>query len=84
MELKNFIQNVLEQMAEIKGNTYKKSYLVEELEFELTLTETNDGKIGVEFLGIGGHLNEGSQNSQKVRVKLKPKQTGNKKIEIEI
>ena len=72
MELKDFIQEVLVQMEELKTDPLKQKYMVEELEFELTLTETNNGKVGISFAGIGGSLNNGKQNEQKVKVKLIP------------
>lgn len=68
MELKSFIQNVLEQMAEIKGNKHKKSYLVEELEFELSLSTTKEGKIAVAFFGIGGDVNGGNYSAGGVTI----------------
>lgn len=34
MELKSFIQEVLSQMEDLKGDKLKKNYLVEDLEFE--------------------------------------------------
>ena len=72
MELKEFIQGVLLQMEELKTDPRKQNYMVEELEFELTLMETSGGKVGISFVGIGGGLNNGNQNEQKVRVKLIP------------
>ena len=72
MELKDFIQGVLAQMEELKADPRKQNYMVEELEFELTLTETINGKVGISFAGIGGNLNNGNQNEQKVKVKLIP------------
>lgn len=73
MELKELIKDVLEQMAEVKGTKYKKRYLVEEIEFELSLSKTKDGKIGASLIGISGEGNFGFSNEQKVRVKLIPK-----------
>ncbi len=72
MELREFIQDVLIQMEDLKSDPRKQSYMVEELEFELSLTETQNGKVGISIIGLGGDLNKGNQNEQKVRVKLIP------------
>ena len=47
--------------------------MVEELEFELALTKSDGGKVGVSLLGFGGDLNAENQNAHKVKVKLVPK-----------
>lgn len=72
MELKEFIEEVLGQMEDLKSNPLKQNYMVEELEFELSLTKTINGKVGISFAGIGGNLNNGNQNEQRVKVKLIP------------
>ncbi len=73
MKLKEFIQDVLEQMEDLKSVQQKTNYLVEELEFELALTKSDGGKVGVSLLGFGGDLNAENQNAHKVKVKLVPK-----------
>ena len=78
MELRRFIENVLQQMEELKNTQNKSNYLVEELEFELSLTEIEGGEIGVSFLGIGGGVNQGTENTNKVKVKLIPKNSRRK------
>lgn len=73
MELKLFIQDVLQQMDDLKSIQQKKNYLVEELEFELFITETGNGSVGVSVLGFGTTGSLENQNSQKVKIKLVPK-----------
>jgi hypothetical protein len=77
MELKDLIKEVLEQMAEVKGNTYKKSYLVKEIEFELSLPQTETGRIGAALIAFNANGELGSANEQRVRVKLVPKNRAN-------
>lgn len=77
MELKDLIKEVLEQMAEVKGNRYKKSYLVTEIEFELSLSQTETGRIGANLVAFNGHGEMGSAHEQRVRVKLVPKTRSN-------
>ena len=72
MELKEFIQGVLIQMEDLKTDPRKHHYLVDELEFELTLSETNNGKVGISFGLLGGNFNNGNENVQKVKVRLIP------------
>lgn len=73
MELKKFIEDVLLQMADLQNVQQKSRYLVEELEFELALTENESGKVGVRVLGFGVDGSVGNQNLQKVKIKLIPK-----------
>ena len=84
MNIKDLISTVLVQMAEIGQENYKKSYLVEDIVFELSLSQTETGEIGARLMGIGGRLNNEADNSQKVTIKLKPKSSTNDKIEIRI
>lgn len=73
MELKEFINDVLNQMGAVKAYENKKKNLVDVLEFELTLSATDNGKIGVSFLGIGANVGTNIQTGQKVKIILKPK-----------
>lgn len=73
MELKLFIKDVLQQMDDLKSIQQKKNYLVEELEFELFITETGNGSVGVSVLGFGTAGSIENQNSQKVKIKLVPR-----------
>ncbi len=73
MELKNFIADVLSQLHELKNDSNKSRYIIDDLEFELNINTTESGKIGVSFLGLNGKLNENVTNQQKVKIKLKPK-----------
>lgn len=73
MELKEFIQDVLGQMEDLKSVQHKKNYLVEELEFELTLPKSDSGKVGISLLGFGGDLKAENQNAHRVKVKLVPR-----------
>lgn len=73
MELKLFIKDVLEQMDGLKSIQQKRNYLVEELEFELFITETDNGSVGVSVLGFGTIGSIENQNSQKVKIKLVPR-----------
>lgn len=73
MELKEFIVKVLDQMADLRNSQNKSNYLVDELEFELAVNQTETGNVGVNLLGFGGNAEVENQNSQKVRVKLIPK-----------
>lgn len=82
MELKRFIQDVLEQMDDLKNVQQKKNYLVEELEFELTLTQTENGNVGVYLFGVGAGINGENQNAHKVKVKLIPRNTSSKATNI--
>lgn len=81
MELKSFIQEVLSQMEDLKGNKLKKNYSVAELEMELLVTGIIGGKLDVVL--FNAELK--NQNAQKVKVRLVPKieplrkQTGLKK-----
>ena len=83
MELKEFIKDILRQMDELRSDTIKQKYMVKELEFELSLSEIEEGKIGVSLFGIGGNLNNGNQNNHKVIVKLAPSINQNNKIDIQ-
>ena len=74
MELKKLVEGVLDQMADLREhNRNKRHYLVEEIEFELSLNETEDGIIGAKLLGMGAKVENGVENYQRVRIKLKPK-----------
>lgn len=83
MELKEFIKDILRQMDELRSDPLKQKYMVKELEFELSLSEIEEGKIGVSLFGIGGNLNNGNQNNHKVIVKLAPSINQNNKIDIQ-
>ncbi len=78
MELKEFISNVMLEMRDLKNDPLKTGYLVEELEFELVLTEINAGRIGVGIMGIGANGSIENQNAQKVKVKLVPRNSQRK------
>jgi|GEM_PF-3397622 hypothetical protein len=75
LELNELIRKVLEQMSEVKGTKFKNKYLVKEIEFELSLSSMNGGKIGATLMGIGGAAQTEVKNDQRIRVKLKPKST---------
>ena len=77
MELKKFISDVLDQLQEVKDNENKKRYSVKELEFEVSLQQTDDGKVGVAFWGTGVGLHRENQNTQKVTIKLTPNEINN-------
>ena len=66
------------EMKELKNDQLKTGYLVEELEFELVLTEIGTGKIGVGILNIGASGSIENQNAQKVKVKLIPRNSQRK------
>ena len=84
MEINKFMQFVLEELQSVKGNKYKKKYLVDEVEFVLSLTVSNDRTIGVKVLGVGANIGDDKEIIQKVTIKLKPKNTLNERISIEI
>lgn len=84
MEISKFIQLVLEEMQSVKGSRYKKRYLVEEVELELSLKVSSDQKIGINIFGAGGKLGSDQESTQKVIIKLKPKNSQNEKISIDI
>jgi hypothetical protein len=69
MELKSFIQEVLSQMEDLKGDKLKKNYSVAELEMELLVTGITGGKLDVVL--FNAELK--NQNAQKVKVRLVPK-----------
>lgn len=74
MELKGFMGSIIDQLTELRDeNPNKRKYLIDELEFELYISEvTNlDGRVNVRIINIGA----GTQNQvyHKVKVKLKPK-----------
>ncbi len=71
MELKKFIADVLSQLHELKNDSNKSRYVIDDLEFELNINTTESGKIGVSFLGLNGKLDENVTNQQKVKIKLK-------------
>lgn len=81
MEIKKFIEQVLNELHELKGTRNKKYYLVQELEFELGVVINYEGdgkfKAGKKFLGISvaAELDASlsKENIQKVKIKLKPK-----------
>ncbi len=66
------------EMRDLKNDPLKTGYLVEELEFELVLTEINAGRIGVGIMGIGANGSIENQNAQKVKVKLVPRNSQRK------
>lgn len=73
MELKQFISKVMYELKELKKDPLKSGYLVDELEFELSLTEIEGGEIRVGIFGVSGGVDVGTQNTNKVKVKLTPK-----------
>ena len=84
MELKELIRDVLEQMSEVKGVKYKRRYIVDEIEFELSLNQLDNGRIGARLLGIGGDIGTETNNAQKVKVKMKPKPIGSGSMVISV
>lgn len=78
MELKEFIRTILEQMEEIKSIQQKKNYIVDELEFELSIQEMENNKIGLSAFGFGLNNEGGNQQGHKVKIKLKPKNKNRK------
>lgn len=73
MELKEFISDVLKQMEDIKSDNNKQNYLVDNLEFELSLTKTEKGSVGVNFFGAGANAGIHDSAAQRVKITLTPK-----------
>ena len=78
MELKEFIRTILEQMEELKRIEHKKNYIVDELEFELSIQEIENNRISLSIMGFGGNIEGGKQQGHKVKIKLKPKNRNRK------
>ncbi len=78
MELKVFISDVLRQMEELRNIPQKSSYLVEELEFELGITVTDNTAVGVKVFVLNAGGGTENQNIQKVKIKLIPKNSRKK------
>lgn len=78
MELKVFISDVLRQMEELRHIPQKSSYLVEELEFELGITVTENTAVGVKVFVLNAGGGTENQNIQKVKIKLIPKNSRKK------
>jgi len=78
MDLKDFISKVMLEMKELKKDPLKTGYTIDELEFELLLTEIDTGNIRVGVFNIGASGSFESQNVQKVKVKLIPKNSNRK------
>jgi hypothetical protein len=80
MEINKFISKVLDELQDLKTNDNKKRYIVQDLEFELSVAISKDGKGKLEvsnsFLGfeakgdLGGGISK--EDIQKVKIKLKP------------
>jgi len=73
VELKDFIGEMLTQIRGIKRKYPDKVYyLIDEIEFELTITEVkeHDGKVNVYIGSIGG--NKKMEHTQKIKIKLIP------------
>jgi hypothetical protein len=78
MELKEFIRTILEQMEELKRIEQKKKYIVDELEFELSIQEIENNRIVLSVFGLGGEMAGVNQQGHKVKIKLKPKNRNRK------
>ncbi len=78
MELKVFISDVLRQMEELKNDSQKSNYLVEELEFELGITVTENSAVAVKVFVLNAGGGTENQNIQKVKIKLIPKSSRRK------
>jgi hypothetical protein len=81
MELQEFIGNMLIQLEDLPHRYREKhSYLIDEVIFEMNVAEINqlNGRVNV----LVGHLGTDStlNNSQKVTIKLKPKNRSPKRI----
>ena len=79
MEIKNFISEILDQLQDLKSNANKKHYVVQELEFELSFvaaktgTVSSSGKVWDLLIPVTAEGKYSSDNIQKVKIKLKPK-----------
>ncbi len=90
MEINKFISKVLDELQDLKTNDNKERYLIQDLEFELSVTVNKDGtgklEVSNNFLGFGTKGNLGGSYSkediQKVKIKLKPKNHSNNNRQI--
>ena len=81
MELQEFIGNMLIQLEELPQRYREKhSYLIDEVIFEMNVAEINqiNGRVNV-FVGHLG-ADTAMNNSQKVTIKLKPKNRQPKRV----
>ena len=85
METKNFISEILDQLQDLKSNANKKHYVVQELEFELSFvaaksgTVSSSGKVWDLLIPVTAEGKYSSDNIQKVKIRLKPKQQNTSK-----
>jgi hypothetical protein len=74
MELRTFIDEILLQLDQLeRDNERKRNYLIEDLVFELNISEVNQLNGGFNFVigNLGGDTT--SNNSNKVTIRLSPK-----------
>jgi hypothetical protein len=82
MKIKDFIIDMLNQMNDLKSEKSKTNYIVQEIEFELSLV-VNDNKseginVSSDFFGLfklagEGQSEQGKESIHKVKIKLEPK-----------
>jgi hypothetical protein len=81
MELRTFIDEILLQLDQLaRDNERKRNYLIEDLVFELHISEVNQINGGVNFVlgNLGGDTT--LNNSNKVTIRLSPKNKRPKSI----
>jgi hypothetical protein len=78
MQINKFISSALDELQDLKSNNNKKRYVIEELEFDLSVTvsKENNNTFGINILmsEIGLNNNTSQGNIQRVKIKLKPKE----------
>jgi hypothetical protein len=80
--LDNIIEKTLDQLEKVKGNPNKQRYLIEEVTMELFVSsiETSGGGLSINVFNTGGGINRErtGENTHKIIVKLKPKNSGSR------
>ena len=82
MKIKEFIIDMLDQMNDLKSEKSKTNYIVQEIEFELSLVVNDNKSEGInasgDFFGFfklagEGQSEQGKESMHKVKIKLEPK-----------
>ena len=81
MKIKEFIIDMLDQMNDLKSEKSKTNYIVQEIEFELSLVVNDNKSEGInassDFFGLfklagEGQSERGKECIHKVKIKLEP------------
>lgn len=73
MKLSDLIIETLSELAITKRDQNKKNYLVSEVLLELTISVKKRGSLGGELVFLKGGLNSSSSNTNRVVIKLTPR-----------